>query len=178
MSTSKDTPIGRLLENLPQIGALQWIGLRPKRREDVQSVTSVEVIAHSGLLGDHSNLRRPNPSGKRHVTLIQAEHLPAVASLAGLKEVKPETLRRNLLISGINLTALKDKRFRIGDDVILEGTGFAHPCSRMEEALGAGGYNAMRGHGGITARVIQGGMIQLGDPVRFEPGDASDDAAE
>jgi MOSC domain-containing protein YiiM len=69
-------------------------------------------------------------------------------------------------VRGINLLALKNKTFSIGD-AMFEMTGLCHPCSRMEEALGAGGYNAMRGHGGITARVLQEGLIRVGDAVQM-----------
>jgi len=71
-------------------------------------------------------------------------------------------MRRNLVVSGINIASLKDKHFRLGSTE-LAGTGFCHPCSRMEENLGRGGYNAVRGHGGITAKVIQGGRVNKGD---------------
>ena len=81
--------------------------------------------------------------------------------------IDPSLTRRNIVVSGINLLALKERQFIIGADVILETTGLCHPCSRMEENLGAGGYNAMRGHGGITAKVIQGGTIQAGDPIKL-----------
>jgi MOSC domain-containing protein YiiM len=116
-----------------------------------------------GLLGD----RYAGGSGKRAVTLIQAEHLPAIAALSGHARVDPALLRRNLVVSAIPLIALRERRFRIGE-VLLEGTGECDPCSRMEAALGPGGYNAMRGHGGLTARVIQGGRIRVGDAVTVE----------
>ena len=154
-----DKPIKELIQNLPQTGKLLWIGVRPERKKALQSVQSVEISEEAGLVGDHYAAK----SKKRQVTLIQQEHLDAVSSFL-VKEVGPELTRRNLVVQGINLFALRNVQFKIGE-VILEGTGYCHPCSRMEENLGAGGYNAMRGHGGITAKVIKGGLIKTGDQV-------------
>lgn len=105
-------------------------------------------------------------SGSRHVTLIQAKHLPVIRSISGFDELVPAMLRRNLAVSGLNLLALKGKRFLVGD-AELEYTGACHPCSRMEELLGSGGYNVVRGHGGITPRVVGSGRIALHDVVRM-----------
>ena len=103
-------------------------------------------------------------NGKRQVTLIQREHLAAVAQILAKPEVRPASVRRNIVVSGINLLALRDRGFSIGE-VLLEGAGICAPCSRMEEVLGPGGYNAMRGHGGIVCRILRGGKIRIGDPV-------------
>ena len=150
-----------LLGCFPRAGRVVWIGVRPARLAPLASLQVVEAIAGVGLQGDHYQARR---GSKRQVTLIQAEHLAVIGALLGEAPIDPARLRRNLVVSGINLLALKDRRFRIGG-VLLEGSGLAHPCSRMEQALGAGGYNAMRGHGGLTARVIESGRIALDDAV-------------
>jgi len=150
-----------LFETLPQIGKVEWIGVRPARRESMNVLESVEADTEAGLIGD----RYAGRSGQRQVTLIQYEHLPAVASMLGIDEVDPASLRRNIAVSGINLLALKDKQFSIGD-ALLEYTELCHPCSFMEETFGAGGYNAVRGHGGIMARVVRSGSIRLSDEVR------------
>jgi MOSC domain-containing protein YiiM len=158
-----------LLATLPQTGKLEWIGLRSEHRGAVKSVETAEVRAGFGLGGDHRAARKDaQPESKRHITLIQAEHLAVIAALSGHGDVDPALLRRNLVVAGINLLALKDQTFTVGD-VILTGTGLCHPCSRMEEALGPGGYNAVRGHGGITAKIVRGGLISRGDPVRLCP---------
>lgn len=157
---SPDSELAHLFAQLPRAGRVQWIGLRPAREVAMREVDDVEAAEGRGLVGD----RYASASGKRGVTLIQAEHLPAIAALSGHGHVDPATLRRNLVVSGIPLIALKDRRFRIGE-VLLEGTGPCDPCSRMEAALGNGGYNAMRGHGGICARILEGGRLRVGDAV-------------
>ncbi len=83
--------------------------------------------------------------------------------------IEPALLRRNFVVAGVNLRAMRGRRFWIGS-ALLEWTGECHPCSRMEELLGIGGYNAVRGRGGITVRVIRGGVVSLGDAVvRADP---------
>ncbi|QIE55987.1 MOSC domain-containing protein [Pikeienuella piscinae] len=150
-----------LINRHATVGRIDWIGLRPARLETPLAVEAAH-IEMTGLLGDH----RARP-GKRAVTLIQAEHLPVIAALAGLDAVAPETLRRNLVVSRINIAALRRAKLRIGG-ALLRMTGPCAPCSRMERALGFGGFNAMRGHGGWTAEVIEPGEIRLGDAVAPE----------
>ena len=142
--SAKESIIGKLINAPVRPGEVAWIGIRPARKAPVTSLPAVEAVAGRGLAGDHY---KGNPSGSRHVTLIQAEHLVAVAAFLG----------RALL-------ALKDRQFYVGE-TLLEMTGACHPCSQMEDILGEGGYNAMRGHGGITARIVRGGTIRVGDPV-------------
>jgi MOSC domain-containing protein YiiM len=149
-----------LKSQFPRPGRVQWIGLRLKRDVPMQEVTEAFAVAGRGLEGDRYN----SGSGKRGVTLIQAEHLPVIAALSGHEKIAPATLRRNLVISGVPLTSLIGKRFRIGE-VLLEGTDHCDPCERMEKALGQGGFNAMSGHGGLCARILQGGKISLGDSL-------------
>ena len=156
-------PLSNVLSTIPQVGRLEWIGLAPARMEDLVTPDSAELVVGKGIVGEHHAKRRES---KREVTLIQWEHLPVIASILKRDSVSPAQLRRNLAVSGINLLSLKNATFQIGD-VVLLGTGPCEPCSRMEWVLGPGGYNAMRGHGGITAKVLQAGTIKKGDPVRF-----------
>lgn len=152
-----------LFEILPQIGRLDWIGLRPSPMAELIRVDEATAVTERGLEGDHKVAGKVG--AKRQVTLIQHEHLVAVAGLLHRDSVPAELVRRNLVVSGINLLALKGKQFRVGN-VLLEFSGPCEPCSRMEHNLGPGGLNAMRGHGGITARIIEGGVLHVGDPVQ------------
>lgn len=160
--------LSKLMSRFPN-GKIEWVGVRPGRKEPVKRTSQVEAIAGKGLAGD----RYKNKGGSRQVTIIQAEHLEAVGSFLHGGPVAPELTRRNLVVSGLNLLSLKGKRFRIGE-ALLEYSGECHPCSRMEENIGEGGYNAMRGHGGITARVIESGIIREGDSVSVDTAESEE----
>jgi len=153
--------LSRHLQDLPP-GKLTWIGLRPQRKVNMNTVEVVQAIKDLGLEGD----RRCNSTAgsARQVTLINQEHIDVVASLLGIGSINPNLLRRNLVVSGINLIALRHQRFRIGE-VEFEATAHCHPCLRMEQALGKGAVGAMLGHGGICAKIITSGTICIGDSV-------------
>lgn len=189
----RDTPstLRDLTRRFPHPGRLEAILLRPARGAPIVRVDSAEAIQHLGLAGDRSVIERNDRPGraastpsKRQITLIQAEHLPVIAALCGwarprdtdpaehpATSLDPALLRRNLVIAGLNLIAARSLfadqplHLHIGSEVVLAITGPCDPCSKMETVLGAGGYNAMRGHGGMTARVISGGMLRVGDEV-------------
>jgi MOSC domain-containing protein YiiM len=170
-----------LTAQFARAGRVEQVLLRPHRGGAMLRVDAAPVIAGHGLQGDRAAARASTGpgGGRRQVSLVQAEHLPVIAALSGHSTLDAALLRRNLVVAGLNLVAarslFKDRPLwlRIGNTVVLEVTGPCEPCSRMEEALGAGGYNAMRGHGGMTARVLVGGEVRAGDAVRCEAAPAA-----
>lgn len=166
------SPLQALLAEVPQQGRVRWIGVRPQPHAPMIELDAVEARLEAGLTGDRA---RPGVRNARQVTLIQWEHLAVISSLMGRPEdhpILPADLRRNIVVSAINLFSLKGRRFRIGQ-AIFETTGWCQPCARLQDNLGPGTFQAVRGHGGITARVLQGGIIRLDDTIQVEPIPAS-----
>ena len=151
------------LADVPQRGRLIWIGVRPAHGAPMVPLDEATAIAERGLALDR--VAAGAGGGRRQVTLVQAEHLPIVAGFLGRAAIEPTEVRRNLVVAGINLTSLNNLRFAIGDDVILIGTGPCAPCAKLDDLIAPGAFQAMRGHGGLTARVERGGTIRLGDTV-------------
>ena len=114
-------------------GRLQTIALRPGRGRPALAVQSADAHAGQGLVGDRSYRSAGPGTGKRQVTLLQAEHLPVIAALAGgrwaAEGLDALLLRRNLVVAGLNLLAarslFKDQPLvlRLGNQVVLVGVG-------------------------------------------------------
>ncbi|POP51166.1 MOSC domain-containing protein [Zhongshania marina] len=157
--------ISRFLEDLPA-GKLEWIGLRPARKVAMVSVGKTIAIADRGLQGDR---RLEGSKGSaRQVSIISVEFIRAIADNLGVAHIPSDILRRNLLVSGINLNALRHQYFQIGS-AVFQATAQCHPCSRMEAALGKGGLVAMLGYGGLCAKILESGEISCGDEVVYLP---------
>lgn len=167
-----------LCQTMPQIGKLDAIYARPARYAPCIRLNNTKAIKEIGLQDDRRYLEfiaTVSPEIKisnRQVTLMQAEHIEVIAKIIQQSHLDAGLFRRNLIISGINLLAIKPlfkhqyHLLQIGE-VLLEITGHCTPCSRMEGLLGPGGYNAMRGHGGVNAKVIEGGVLRVGDAVKL-----------
>ena len=167
--TKRVNPLDRYAADIAP-GKLTWIGVRPRRREPLQSIASTKAVATLGLEGDHRMGKTPG-SG-RQVTIISEEFIAQIEHHLDLSDIDPGTLRRNLVVKGLNLNALRRQRFRIGS-ALFEATQLCHPCARMEENLGKGGVAAMLGYGGLCAKILESGDIALGDSITVVTEDAS-----
>ena len=117
------SPLARLMDAPMRPGRVEWIGIRPARRVAVVSVPAALLDPVDGVVGDRY---RSATTGKRQVTLIGALDLVAIAQVLGLAAVAPELVRRNVVVSGINLHALQGRRFMLGG-AMLEATGGLPP---------------------------------------------------
>ncbi len=144
-------------------GVITSITLRPVKGGALNRVSVAELTTDEGLLGDHYS----GKSGNRQVTLILTEQLETIARNLKLESIDHDQSRRNLLISGLNSSSFsKGMKIAIGSDAVVEITGDCRPCDRMNQTIGPGALDAMKGLGGYTARVLKGGTFRTGDSVR------------
>ena len=106
--TQRPNPLNAYLGHLGT-ATIEWIGVRPRRREPLMAVTEAEAVADLGLRGDHRMTKTPG-SG-RQVTFISREFVTQIEQHLGKNGLDPAVLRRNIVVSGINLNALRRQQF-------------------------------------------------------------------
>ncbi|MHB8473865.1 MAG: GNAT family N-acetyltransferase [Gammaproteobacteria bacterium] len=128
------------------------------------SLSEVEALSDSGLRGDRYADASLRKSPDYQVTLIEIENIEAFARASGLF-LALYGPRRNLVTSGVNLNDLCSKRFFVGE-VELEGLEFCEPCATFAKYTHPEVVRFFVHKGGLRARIIRGGVIRVGDPVR------------
>ena len=124
---------------------------------------AVEAITDSGLRGDRYVLERVRRSADYQVTLIELENIEAFTKRTGLL-LSPEMPRRNIVTTGVRLNALLGKRFLVGS-ALLEGLELCEPCRLFAKRTHAAVLDFFPSKGGLRARILVGGTINIGDRV-------------
>jgi MOSC domain-containing protein YiiM len=134
----------------------------------MELVDHAAVTQGHGVFGDYRGAIQPGKSGRRQVSLIEAESWADALRELG-KDVSWEQRRANLLVQGIRLPREAGQVIAIGSSLRIETTCECDPCIRMEEiAPGLKAALTPDWRGGVLGRVIADGEIAIGDEVRIE----------
>jgi len=138
------------------------IHIAGERNGPARSLTEAKVVADYGVEGDW----RSHPRNSRQLTLIEEESLLATGGKLGLT-VPPGASRRQVVVRGMSLNRTVGKSLRLGN-ILVWVSDLCDPCKNMERTIGPGARLAMATHGGVCARVVEGGTLRVGDRVVIE----------
>ena len=147
-------------------GVVEEIFVTGEGSAEMERVEEVRTIEGCGIEGD----RYCEGTGfwTRYgdvcqVTLIEGEDLDYIEDELGIS-VKNGQHRRNIITRGVKLTELRRKRFRVGE-ALLEFDRSRPPCKHVQDLSEPGMTRALKGRGGICARVIEAGRIRARDAI-------------
>lgn len=162
-----ETPEPRLTTTPPATGRIEAIHLADTAAGPMRPVSRVRAIAGVGLEGDRyatgSGTYSPDATADRHLTLIEAEEIEALAERDGIL-LEPGETRRNVTTRGIRLNELVGRRFRVGA-VECEATRLCEPCQGLTDHIGKPILKPLVHRAGLRALILTDGEIALGDEV-------------
>jgi MOSC domain-containing protein YiiM len=130
---------------------------QPAGGHPMREVEAVECVAGCGLRGDRFFAYRPDYKGQ--VTLFSSEVLGALREKFSQPQLSLAALRRNVLVEGVDLAACIGTTFAL-QGVELEGVEECRPCHWMEQAVGPGAEDWLRGRGGLRCRINRTGFLR------------------
>lgn len=153
-------------------GRLDGIARHARPRGPIETLSRVSVTITDGLQGDYRGAIRPGKSGRRQVSLIEAESWAAAQAELALpadRALEWHVRRANLLVSGVRLPREAGRVIAIGETLRIEIACECDPCSRMDEIEpGLKAVLLPDWRGGVLGRVISDGVIAIGDTIRIE----------
>ncbi len=148
--------------------AVVHIHISPKAEQPMVAVDKVRAEPGRGLEGDryaeHAGTYSDTPGSGREVTLVASEALGQAERELGVR-LAPGESRRNITTRGVDVNALVDREFRVGE-VVLRGTRLCEPCEYLEGLTGRQGLKKALVHrGGLRCDIVRGGTIHVGDEI-------------
>lgn len=150
------------------LGVVTHLHICAEKSAPMQAMECLTLIAGQGVEGDRYLLGRgtysDRPEPGRQVTLFEIESLEAIARDFNIT-LAPHEHRRNVTVRGVPLNHLVGRRFRLGP-ALLEATRLSVPCRYIEDLLGRPVFKPMVHRAGLNCRILEGGVVRPGDPVR------------
>jgi MOSC domain-containing protein YiiM len=151
-------------------GLVRHLHITPRAFLPMRAMPSITLVAGKGIEGDRymigneAGFYSHKPEEGRQVTLFELETLTALQRDHRI-ELGPEEHRRNVTVEGVPLTHLVGRRFWLGE-TLLEATRLSIPCRHIEEITGKAIFDALINRSGLNCKIIQGGVVNVGDVVR------------
>lgn len=123
-------------------------------------VSSIECVAGRGIRGDRFYDYKDNYKGQ--ITFFSFEVFERLAAHFGLTNKSVGAVRRNVIVSGLDLNDLIGEEFSI-QGVRLRGTAHCRPCYWLDQAVAPGAEQFLAGNGGLRAQILSDGVISVGD---------------
>ncbi|HEX4665167.1 MAG TPA: MOSC domain-containing protein [Chthoniobacterales bacterium] len=124
------------------------------------AVDEIECVAGHGIRGDRFFDYADDYKGQ--ITFFSREVFDLLSESFGLTTKSPGVLRRNVIVSGVDLMELIGADFEL-QGVQFRGTAHCAPCYWMNNAFAPGAEKFLAGRGGLRARILSDGRIALGD---------------
>jgi MOSC domain-containing protein YiiM len=131
----------------------------PAGQAPMIEVDSVECVASQGLKGDRFYGFKEDYKGQ--VTFFAHEVYERLCEQFQVMDAEPSVFRRNIITQGADLNTLIGQEFEI-QGVRFLGTQESAPCHWMNQAFAEGAETAMKGNGGLRAKILSGGVLKKG----------------
>jgi len=129
----------------------------PAGTNPITEVDSVECVAGQGLQGDRYFAEQEDSKGQ--ITFFAWEVYRDLCQQLGITDQPPSALRRNVITEGLDLNALIGTEFEF-QGIRFLGTEECRPCYWMDQAVGPGAEDKMRGRGGLRAKILTTGTLR------------------
>ena len=144
---------------------IEHIFIAQEKAAEVKAVRAVQAIVECGLEGDrYSNAKNRKDAGQQ-ATFIEVEQIERFVSETGLP-MAPHEPRRNIVTRGVDLNELVGKRFFVGE-CEFEGVELCEPCAVWAKNTHKEIVRFFVHRGGLNARIVRGGVISVGSPIKF-----------
>jgi MOSC domain-containing protein YiiM len=129
-----------------------------------------DLLSHDAITligGESGGIEGDRHIGQRRaVTVVCTGELAKAAAEHGVDLIDGVTTRRNIVVDLDELPRTHGTRFTIGETQLAVWRDCA-PCNLMDEFFGDGAREALQQRCGISATVVVGGVIRVGDSVQL-----------